>query len=80
MPRQRTKEPRYYISPPHQPYEENTCIGYRAIRPPVYRKWKKKKGERGGRKERQREGEEGRTEGGRGGKAGKLRGKEKMNK
>lgn len=59
MPRQRTKEARYYISPTHQPYEENTCIGYRAIRPPVYRKRKKAKGERGGRKERQREGEEG---------------------
>lgn len=58
MPRQRTKEPRYYISPTHQPYKENTCIGYKDIRPPVYRKKEEREGERGRWKERQREGEE----------------------
>lgn len=73
MPRQRTEEPRYYISPTHQTYKENTCIGYRDIRPPVYRKNEER--------ERRREGRtEGRTEGRRGGEGGKLRGKKKINK
>lgn len=81
MPRQRTKEPRYYISPTHQPYKQNTCIGYRDIRPPVYRENEERERRREGRMEGEAEGgKEGRTEGGRGREGGKLRGKKKMNK